>query len=92
MTALGNETLFDPMNLPDEDMDHTLREPPSLCGNVELLSNRPVFNGCYSTVFRGRLKTNHEMVIYLHYDALRLTRMVPGRLPSRSPARSTAHH
>jgi hypothetical protein len=48
MTALG-------------DMDYW-EEAPDLSGNVEILSYRAVFNGPYSSVYRGKLKQENELV------------------------------
>jgi hypothetical protein len=44
-----------------EDMDDQ-EEIPDLSGDVEILSTRPVFVGPYSIVYRGKLKSNGELV------------------------------
>jgi hypothetical protein len=57
-----------------------LEEAPDLSGHIEILSYRAVFNGPYSSVYRGKLKSDNQLVAVkvlhaIHGAPLHTTRM-----------------
>jgi hypothetical protein len=44
------------------DWVDALHETPDLCGEIEVLDYRAVFNGSYSCVYKGRMKRTDELV------------------------------
>jgi hypothetical protein len=83
MTEGHQPTIMDPFeNLP---------ETPDLSGEVAILSYKPVFNGPYSYVYRGKLQSTGEMVCILELLNLSFRELSSiTRLLSRFSTRSKA--